>query len=380
MTEALSLCKDKLKSSMRDPIIDGIRGIYRTACKNCKNSENIGYELHEFQKLLQSIINWNSNVVEEASNRVLKEVDGFEGLMSSIFVGEAKVLSKLKIIDDDKKIEFKVPLVTRFIHKVYENMAEKVFYQPELFDHTIDILPEIEENNRIIREFVDQSIDDTIIDLAPVKDVLDTILKRESDSESEHEEKVEERPRTVDSNKLSNSILPPLETSEPYQEPSYQEPSYQEQTPTFIEKPKLERTDSADVNPFKTPLSIPNTKPIIPYNPDSPKDDESDSDDDKTTRFRSISLSSDEGFGRKSSLDKSLFNYDSSDSEKSKKDDEKEYKDEDEKEYKDDEDYKDKDEKDEKDDEDSNSFAALDELLKDDNSRSDEYNFNQNSY
>jgi len=275
--EALVICKDKMKASLRGPIIHGIKGIYKTAYKNCKNKNTPHLILHEFQTLLQSIITWNSNIVDEATKRITNEVSCFEELMSSIFVGEAKVLSNLKVSEDDHStIQIKIPLMTRFIHTVYIKVAEKVFYQPELFDHQNEDLSEIEGNNSKIRNFIDQAIDEAIIDLAPVEGILNAILKKEEDSDhndSDHN----------DSDHREDHVVPP---PVPFSQPN--------PFNTFIQPPKASDNVGKD----------------------------SDSESNHTAPFRSISLNSSDNdlFSRKRSISRETFpEYkDSSDDEKTK--------------------------------------------------------------
>lgn len=233
--EALIICKNKMKMGIRDPVIDGIKGIYKTARKNCQNRETPEMVLMEFQTLLRSTVTWNANIVDEATRNITNRVSRFEELMSSIFVGEAKVLSNLNISGGDApKIQIKIPLKTRFVHKIYEKVAEKIFYQPELFDHRDETLTKRKYRESTLTTFVSEAVDETVLELAPIEGILDIIMKKEfvepdddddrdrrdredTESESDRDERVEfpDLDKVISEDKI-NPFTPPEEAEEKF--------------------------------------------------------------------------------------------------------------------------------------------------------------------
>ena len=141
-----------------------------------------------FQNFIIRIPKWNPTIIETERKRI-SEKSGcsyLEDLVTCVHIIQVKILTAMRVGQKQKKIDINIPKLDDFIHKVYINVARKVYKNVYLFELNIPPL-QIQKNNRELEILVQEGILNTLRESIPVE----TILKAYMD-ETVEEDVVEE--------------------------------------------------------------------------------------------------------------------------------------------------------------------------------------------
>jgi hypothetical protein len=160
-----------LKKILIDHIWDGINSLY------LKSRELKGPWMVTFQTFLKDIKNWNTEQIKKAASDVETNVNHkspnfLKELLTTIIVLNVKVLSSACSTNKEllsEHIEINIPTTSEFIYDLYIGVAKKVYNNPSLFDHNVNI-----KTLTINIDFVYKIIADT------VEEVLSSFLPYES--------------------------------------------------------------------------------------------------------------------------------------------------------------------------------------------------------
>ena len=171
---------------------EGISHIYSEA-KNLAN-ENKNKTLVIFQNLLKNIPQWNQNIIEKETNRIIEKsgIDWLEDLISAIFVVFSKILSAVRVTNHSRIHNFHltVPKLHHFIHECYIEMARKFYMNTMLFSD--ELTPNEQQINvRESYKIVKESIIEAIRILLPVKAILHEYLQASYQEEFGSSDKVD---------------------------------------------------------------------------------------------------------------------------------------------------------------------------------------------
>ena len=174
-------------------IIEGFRSIFDEACKMCKDNREMEKYLMTFQNLITRIPKWNGNIIEIETKRIIEKscCNYLEDLVTCIHIIQLKLLTLMRVGQYQKKIDINIPKLEDFIHKIYINVARKIYKNVYLFEIKISPL-EIQKNNRELEIIVQECILNTVRDSIPVE----TILKAYMDETCEEDviEEIKEKP------------------------------------------------------------------------------------------------------------------------------------------------------------------------------------------
>lgn len=120
-----------------------------------------------FQKQLSTIPFWNTYIIQEKTNEITRKFPYFENLMAACIVSNVKVLSSIRLSSDRPSIKLKLPGVDVFVHELYKQTAQALYYYPTLMDCGIDKLNDV----------VFESIERAIRRLIPFDDILESYLQ-----------------------------------------------------------------------------------------------------------------------------------------------------------------------------------------------------------
>ena len=130
----------RLVTTLTPAIKQGIRSIFEEAWKLClENNEKDKY-LMTFQTFLSRVPKWNDTIISTEKNRIV-EVTGckyLEDLITCVHVVQLKALTCVRVGQRPKKVDIEVPSVDNFIHKVYINVARKIYTAVYLFEVKLD--------------------------------------------------------------------------------------------------------------------------------------------------------------------------------------------------------------------------------------------------
>jgi hypothetical protein len=188
----------------------------------CVDNGEVTKYLMTFQNLLSRVDKWNSVIVEEERKRIIERsgCNYLEDLITCVHIIQLKVLTCIRVGNKQKKIDISIPKLDHFIHKVYINVARKVYKNVYLFERNITSLL-VQKNNRELEHIVQECILIAIRESIPTE----AIIRAYMDESVEHEEEViienlvEPADKSLDKS-LDKSVDPVIEKKpEPSAEP-----------------------------------------------------------------------------------------------------------------------------------------------------------------
>lgn len=177
----------RLVSILTPLIIEGIRSIYNEAWKMCVDNEEVSKYLMTFQNLLGRVPKWSSAILEEERNRIIERsgCNYLEDLITCVHVIQMKVLTSVRVGTRKKKIDISIPKLDVFLHKVYVQVARKVYTNVYLFERGTSSL-QTQRNNRELELLVQECIMNVIRESIPTE----TIIRAYLDESVEQDEEV----------------------------------------------------------------------------------------------------------------------------------------------------------------------------------------------
>ena len=184
-------------------IIDGYKSILEESIKLCKDNNEMDKYLMTFQNLISRIPKWNQQIVENERKRICEKsgCNYLEDLVTCVHIIQLKILTNMRVGQKQKKIDINVPKLDDFIHKVYVNVARKVYKNVYLFEINIPPL-QIQKNYRELEIIVQECTLNTLRESIPVEAILKAYM-----DESVEEDVIEEIKEEV----THEPILAPVE-------------------------------------------------------------------------------------------------------------------------------------------------------------------------
>lgn len=191
-------------------IIDGYKSILDESLKLCKDNNEMDKYLMTFQNLISRIPKWNQQIVEAERKRICEKsaCNYLEDLVTCVHIIQLKILTAMRVGQKQKKIDISIPKLDDFIHKVYINVARKIYKNVYLFEINIQPL-QIQKNYRELEIIVQECILNTLRESIPVEAILKAYM-----DESIEEDVIEEIKEEV----THEPIKAPENTSAPIQQ------------------------------------------------------------------------------------------------------------------------------------------------------------------
>jgi len=184
-------------------IIDGYKSILEEAVKLCKENGEYDKYLMTFQNFISRVPKWNPDIIERERNRICEKsgCNYLEDLVVCIHIIQLKILTAIRVGQKQKKIEINIPKLDDFIHKIYINVARKLYKNVYLFELGIQPL-QIQKNHRELEMMVQECILNTVRESIPVEAILKAYMDEtvEEDVVEEIKEQVIEEPIISPSN------------------------------------------------------------------------------------------------------------------------------------------------------------------------------------
>jgi hypothetical protein len=139
-----------------------------------------------FQNLLSRIPKWNAIIVEEERKRIIERsgCNYLEDLITCVHIIQLKVLTCIRVGNKQKKIDISIPNLDNFIHKVYINVARKLYMNVYLFEKNINPL-QTQKNNRELELIVQESILMAIRESIPTEAIIRAYMEESVEQEEE---------------------------------------------------------------------------------------------------------------------------------------------------------------------------------------------------
>ncbi len=178
-------------------IIDGYKSILDESLTLCKNNNEMDKYLMTFQNLISRIPKWNQQIVEAERKRICEKsgCNYLEDLVTCVHIIQLKILTAMRVGQKQKKIDISIPKLDDFVHKVYINVARKIYKNVYLFEINIQPL-QIQKNYRELEIIVQECILNTLRESIPVEAILKAYMDEtiEEDVIEEIKEEVTHEP------------------------------------------------------------------------------------------------------------------------------------------------------------------------------------------
>jgi hypothetical protein len=270
-------------------VIEGTRSIFNESWKLCLENDEANKYLMTFQNLLSRVPKWNNVIVEEERKRIIERsgCNYLEDLISCVHIIQLKVLTCIRVGNKQKKIDISIPKLDTFIHKVYINVARKVYTNVYLFEKSVVPL-QLQRNNRELEVIVQECIMLAIRDSIPTESIIRAYMDESVEQEEEVTIENIEEPDTAESENKGEL------TGEKEEDPIKPEEELPEIVPSIknlndeevITRLTFDNTDSVmdDLNVVKTieaPKTIERLEEISTSRAIQRKLDEDESDDER---------------------------------------------------------------------------------------------------
>jgi hypothetical protein len=178
-------------------IIDGYKSILEEAVKLCKENGEYDKYLMTFQNFISRVPKWTPDIIERERTRICEKsgCNYLEDLVVCIHIIQLKMLTAVRVGQKQKKIDLTIPKLDDFIHKVYIQVARKLYKNVYLFELGIAPL-QIQKNHRELELMVQECILNTVRESIPVEAILKAYMDEtvEEDVQEEVKEQVIEEP------------------------------------------------------------------------------------------------------------------------------------------------------------------------------------------
>ena len=231
----------RLLNILTPHILEGLKSIFDESFKLCKTNGEMDKYLMTFQNFISRIPKWSQTIIEEERNRIIEKsgCNYLEDLITCVHIIQLKVLTAVRVGQKQKKIDIDIPKLDVFIHKIYINIARKIYTNVYLFDINLSSL-KIQKNNRQIEMIIQESIMNTIRDSIPVETILRAYMDETVEEDVIEEIKEKEIKDKKEIEELKSKLnVPSKVIQEQEDKPS---PTYKENN----DIPKLDLLDDDD--------------------------------------------------------------------------------------------------------------------------------------
>jgi len=196
-------------------IIEGYQAIFDEAWKLCKENKEQDKYLMTFQNFISRIPKWNPSIIEQERKRI-SEKSGcgyLEDLVVCTHIIQLKILTAIRVGQKQKKIDINIPKLDDFIHKIYINVARKLYKNVYLYEINIPPL-QVQKHYRELEIIVQECILNTIRDNIPVEAILKAYMDETIEEEVVEEIKEEIIPVENKEEKIDNLETPSVNNNE----------------------------------------------------------------------------------------------------------------------------------------------------------------------
>ena len=188
LSEAKNEYSCRLVNILTPLVVDGIKSIFKDSENLCiENNEENKY-LMTFQNFLSRVPKWNESIINEETERIKKTsgCDYLEDLLTCVHITHVKILTSVRVSQQQKKIDIEVPKLNNFVHKVYIELARRVYKNVYLFEKNVMPL-QYQKNMRECELLCQESILKVIRNGIPVENIIRAYIDETTDEEVIHE-------------------------------------------------------------------------------------------------------------------------------------------------------------------------------------------------
>ena len=182
---------NQLIDTLTPHFFDGIKSIYDEA-KTVNNVNKTQSITLLFRNFLEKVPTWSNVIIESETERIIKitDCDWLDDLITAVFISHTKILTSIGTNTSNTNIDLVIPKTVHFIHKCYINIAREMWKNPYLFNEHI-IASEYQKNMRTVETIIKESMENTIRQLLPIKEILMNHLDTYESNQSEIQKRVD---------------------------------------------------------------------------------------------------------------------------------------------------------------------------------------------
>lgn len=189
----------RLVNTLTPAVIVGLKSIFDEAWNVCLENDEEDKYLMTFQTFLSRVPRWNAQMIEDERKRIEEEsaCAYLEELVTCVHVIQLKALTCVRVGHKQKKVDIDVPSAEQFIHRVYTNVARKLYTNVYLFEKDISPL-DVQKHNRELEIIIKECILNAVRDTMPIEKILRAYMDEteEQDVDVKEEILVKEEPRS----------------------------------------------------------------------------------------------------------------------------------------------------------------------------------------
>ena len=176
-------------------VVSGLKSIFDEAWQMCESEDEEDKYLITFQTFLSRVPKWNNEIIEVERKRIVEisSCGYLEDLITCVHIIQLKALTCIRVGQEQKRVDVDIPSVDQFVHKVYINVARKVYTNVYLFEKGIAPL-QIQKHNRELELIIKECIMNTIRETMPVEDILKAYMSETQEEEVKVSEEIIEKP------------------------------------------------------------------------------------------------------------------------------------------------------------------------------------------
>jgi len=161
-------------------IAHGLKSIFDEAWKLCIDNDEAPKYLMTFQNFLMRVPKWNVAIIEQEATRIVERsgCGHIEELITCVHIIQLKMLTCMRAGSKQKKIDISIPKLADFIHKVYVNVARKMYSNVFLFEKNKHHL-QIQKHNRQVEIIIKECILNTVRESIPIEHLLKVYMEDE---------------------------------------------------------------------------------------------------------------------------------------------------------------------------------------------------------
>ena len=161
-------------------IVYGLKSIFDEAWKLCIENDEAPKYLMTFQNFLMRVPKWNIAIIEQEATRIVERsgCGHIEELITCVHIIQLKMLTCMRAGSKQKKIDIAIPKLADFIHKVYVNVARKMYSNVFLFEKSKQHL-QIQKHNRQLEIIIKECILNTVRESIPIEHLLKVYMEDE---------------------------------------------------------------------------------------------------------------------------------------------------------------------------------------------------------
>ena len=177
LTESKNEWVIRLTNLLTPCVVAGLQSIFKESWQLCLENDEEDKYLMTFQNFLSRVPKWNPEIIKAEVDRIVESSScGYlEDLVTCVHIVQLKALTCIRVGQKQKKVDIDIPPINDFVHKVYIQVARKLYANIYLFEKDIPPLT-VQKNNRELELIIKECILNAVREGVPIEKLLRAYL------------------------------------------------------------------------------------------------------------------------------------------------------------------------------------------------------------